>query len=70
MLRAGRPVQSTRGPQIRSFGDAERTIAGFDDGLTAEGDHRDDRMLAGLRLAQAERRCRRSAAAERRARRR
>jgi hypothetical protein len=37
---------------VRGFGDAERTIAGVDDGLTADGDHRDDRMLAGLRLAQ------------------
>jgi NADH-quinone oxidoreductase subunit E len=50
--RAGRPIQSTRGPVVRGFGDAERTIAGVDDGLTADGDHRDDRMLAGLRLAQ------------------
>ena len=52
-VRAGRPVTSTRGPVVRSFGDAERTIAGIDDGLTADGDHRDDQMLAGLRLAQA-----------------
>lgn len=51
-VRAGRPVQSTRGPRVRTFVEAERTIAGVDDGLTAEGDHRDDRMLAGLRLAQ------------------
>jgi NADH-quinone oxidoreductase subunit E len=51
-VRAGRPVTSTRGPVVRSFGEAERTIAGVDDGLAAEGDHRDDRMLAGLRLAQ------------------
>ena len=50
--RAGRPISSTRGPVVRSFGEAERTIAGVDDGLTSEGDHRDDRMLAGLRLAQ------------------
>jgi NADH-quinone oxidoreductase subunit E len=50
--RAGRPIASTRGPAVRSFGDAERTIAGVDDGLVADGDHRDDRMLAGLRLAQ------------------
>lgn len=51
-VRAGRPVQSTRGPVVRTFVEAERSIAGVDDGLTAEGDHRDDRMLAGLRLAQ------------------
>jgi NADH-quinone oxidoreductase subunit E len=49
--RAGRPISSTRGPVVRSFGEAERTIVGVDDGLTAEGDHRDDRMLAGLKLA-------------------
>ena len=52
-IKAGRPVASTRGPEVRSFGEAERTIAGIDDGLTAQGDHRDDRMLAGLHLAQA-----------------
>jgi NADH-quinone oxidoreductase subunit E len=49
--RAGRPIASTRGPVVRSFVDAERTIAGVDDGLTADGDHRDDRMLAGLKIA-------------------
>jgi NADH-quinone oxidoreductase subunit E len=52
-VRAGRLVSSTRGPVVRSFGEAERTIAGIDDGLTGEGDHRDDQTLAGLRLAQA-----------------
>jgi NADH-quinone oxidoreductase subunit E len=51
-LRSGQQVRSTRGPVVRSFKDAERTIAGVDDGLTADGDHRDDRVLAGLRLAQ------------------
>jgi NADH-quinone oxidoreductase subunit E len=65
--RAGRPIQSTRGPVVRSFSDAERTIAGVDDGLTAEGDHRDDRTLAGLRLAQQNGDAERSAEAERRA---
>ena len=67
--RAGRPIQSTRGPVVRSFGDAERTIAGVDDGLTADGDHRDDRMLAGLRARAAERRCRAQREAERQRRR-
>ena len=51
-LRSGQQVRSSRGPVVRSFGEAERTIAGVDDGLAADGDHRDDRMLAGLRLAQ------------------
>lgn len=50
--RAGRTITSTRGPVVRSFGEVERTIACFDDGLADHGDHRDDRMLAGLRLAQ------------------
>ncbi len=50
-LRAGQPVQSTRGPQIRSFGESSRTIAGIDDGLTDAGTHQDDRILAGLNLA-------------------
>lgn len=63
--RAGLPIQSTRGPVVRPFVDAERTIAGVDDGLTAEGDHRDDRMLAGLQLAQQNGDAGRSAEAER-----
>jgi len=50
-LRTGQSVTSTRGPTIRSFGDTERSIAGIDDGLAADGEHRDDRMLAGLLLA-------------------
>ena len=50
-LRAGGIIQSTRGPVIRSFREAERTIAGMDDGLSGDGDHRDDRMLAGLKVA-------------------
>jgi NADH-quinone oxidoreductase subunit E len=65
--RAGRPIQSTRGPVVRSFEDAERTIAGVDDQLSLEGDHRDDRLLAGLRLAQQNGDAERSAAAEREA---
>jgi NADH-quinone oxidoreductase subunit E len=66
-LRAGRPVHSTRGPVVRTFAEAERTIAGIDDGLTAEGEIRDDRMLAGLRLAQQNGDADRSAEAERQA---
>jgi len=50
-LRSGQLVESTRGPVVPSFADNERTIAGVDDALSDEGDHRDDRMLAGLRLA-------------------
>lgn len=65
--RAGRPIQSTRGPVVRTLADAERTIAGVDDQLTSDGDHRDDRMLAGLRLAQQNGDAERSADAERQA---
>ena len=65
--RAGRPISSTRGPVVRSFPDAERTIAAVDDQLTADGDHRDDRMLAGLRLARENGDADRSDAMQRRA---
>ncbi|MEO8105973.1 MAG: NAD(P)H-dependent oxidoreductase subunit E [Actinomycetes bacterium] len=65
--RAGRPVTSTRGPVVRTFTDAERVIAGVDDHLASEGDHRDDRMLAGLRLAQENGDAERSDMAQRRA---
>lgn len=51
-LQAGEPVQSTRGPVIRSFRATERTLAGFDDGLAdAGGNNADAVMLAGLRVA-------------------
>ena len=52
-LRAGEQVQSSRGPVVRSFKESERTIAGVDDSLSNQGDHGDDRMLAGLKLAKA-----------------
>jgi len=52
-LRAGERLVSSRGPAIRSFKESERTIAGVDDSLAGEGDHGDDRMLAGLKLAKA-----------------
>jgi len=51
-LRRGEEVRSTRGPAIRSFVDTERTLAFPDDGLAAEGGGADDKMLAGLRVAQ------------------
>jgi NADH-quinone oxidoreductase subunit E len=51
-LRAGEEVFSTRGPRIGTFTEIERTLAGFDDGLAAEGG-KDDRMLAGLTHARA-----------------
>jgi NADH-quinone oxidoreductase subunit E len=36
-LRAGEPVQATRGATITSWRDAERVLAGFEDGLVDEG---------------------------------
>ena len=42
-LRAGEPVMSTRGPRIGTFQEIERSLAGFDDGLSNEGG-KDSRM--------------------------
>jgi len=51
-LRGGEPVESTRGPQIRSFKQTERSLAGFDDGLADEGGNNADAvMLRGLKVA-------------------
>lgn len=50
-LAAGEKVTSTRGPVIRTFKENERTLAGFDDNLAAEGVNADEKMLAGLRRA-------------------
>lgn len=51
-LRAGEPVESTRGPRVRSFAATARTLAGFDDGLAdAGGNDATGGMLAGLKLA-------------------
>lgn len=51
-LRAGEPVQSTRGPVIRDFRATERTIAGIDDGLgNVGGNDADHVMLRGLEVA-------------------
>lgn len=54
-LRAGEPVQSTRGPLIRSFKATARSLSGIeDDGLADQGgNNATDEMLAGLRVAQA-----------------
>lgn len=49
-LQRGEEVFSTRGPRIGTFEEIERSLAGFDDGLAAEGG-KDDRMLAGLSVA-------------------
>lgn len=52
-LRAGEPVQSTRGATITSWREAERVIAGFEDGLVDEGPTAGEASLVGLRIAQA-----------------
>lgn len=51
-LERGEPVQSTRGPAIRDFRATEHTLAFPEDGLAADGTPVDDKMLAGLRVAQ------------------
>jgi NADH-quinone oxidoreductase subunit E len=50
-LQRGEEVYSTRGPRIGTFEEIERMLAGFDDGLAQAGG-KDDRMLAGLAVAQ------------------
>jgi|1185.fasta_scaffold58894_1 NADH-quinone oxidoreductase subunit E len=64
-IRAGGNPRSTRGPAVRSFREAERTIAGFDDGLSDDGDHRDPQTLVGLKLAKQNGDADRAAAAQR-----
>lgn len=50
-LAAGNPVQSTRGAQITSWREAERVLAGFDDGRTDEGPSAGPASLLGLNIA-------------------
>ena len=50
-LRAGKPVQSTRGPRVCTLREVERVLAGFPDGLAGEGPAAGPATLAGLRLA-------------------
>lgn len=50
-LRAGETVTSTRGATITSWRDAERVLAGFEDGRVDEGPSAGDASLAGLRIA-------------------
>lgn len=51
-LKNGEPVHSTRGPEVRTLKDAERTVAGFEDGLE-NAPSVDAKMLAGLDAAKA-----------------
>jgi NADH-quinone oxidoreductase subunit E len=50
-LRAGEPVQATRGARITSWREAERVLAGFEDGLADEGPAAAGPSLAGLEIA-------------------
>ena len=50
-LRAGEPVQATRGATITSWRDAERVLAGYEDGLADEGPSAAGPSLTGLQIA-------------------
>lgn len=50
-LAAGEQVESTRGPKVGTWRDAERVLAGFDDGKSGDGPAADELMLAGLKRA-------------------
>jgi len=50
-LRAGNEVRSTRGPRICTWREAERVLAGFDDGLADEGPAAGPATLVGLQIA-------------------
>jgi NADH-quinone oxidoreductase subunit E len=53
-LAAGVEVRATRGPAVRGFRAALRTISGIDDdGLAGDGGGADELMLAGLQAAKA-----------------
>lgn len=50
-LRAGREVHSTRGPRLCTWREAERVLAGFEDGLADEGPAAGPASLLGLEIA-------------------
>jgi NADH-quinone oxidoreductase subunit E len=50
-LRAGKEVRSTRGPRICTWREAERVLAGYNDGLADEGPGAGPATLVGLELA-------------------
>ncbi|MCX6400350.1 MAG: NADH-quinone oxidoreductase subunit NuoE [Propionibacteriales bacterium] len=50
-LRAGHEIQSTRGPKLCTFREAERVLAGFPDGLVDEGPTAGPPSLVGLKIA-------------------
>jgi NADH-quinone oxidoreductase subunit E len=50
-LREGKEVRSTRGPRICTWREAERVLAGFNDGLADEGPAAGPASLVGLQIA-------------------
>ena len=50
-LREGKEVRSTRGPRICTWREAERVLAGFNDGLADEGPAAGPASLVGLGIA-------------------
>ena len=52
-LTAGEEVLPSRGPAVRGWRAAERTVSGIEDGLADEGGGVDELMLAGLKAARA-----------------
>jgi NADH-quinone oxidoreductase subunit E len=50
-LREGKEVHSTRGPRLCTWREAERVLAGFDDGLADEGPAAGPATLVGLQIA-------------------
>ncbi len=50
-LRTGVQVQSTRGPTLGTWREAERVLAGFDDGRADEGPSAGPASLVGLKIA-------------------
>lgn len=50
-LRAGKEVRSTRGPKLCTWREAERVLAGFNDGLADEGPAAGPASLVGLKIA-------------------
>jgi len=50
-LREGRGVRSTRGPKVCTWREAERVLAGFNDGLADEGPSAGPASLVGLQIA-------------------
>ncbi|MDR1807984.1 MAG: NADH-quinone oxidoreductase subunit NuoE [Propionibacteriaceae bacterium] len=50
-LRAGKPVQATRGATLTGWRDSERVLAGFSDGRADEGPSAGEPSLRGVQLA-------------------